>query len=301
MYKYFGFGLDILSEIEFPELSAASFDTPDIVIRTGEIPAISNGKIIQSNDFSYIISDDELMLTVKDIATYYAGYGSEIIVAPIEGNSETRSVRLFILATAMAAILLQRRLLPLHASAIIANDELIFLCGDSGAGKSTTLAGLIKCGYTIFSDDIIVLQKDTDSNVVNGTASYPMIKLWEDSLQTLDHHLFQDRSFPIRPGLNKYGIFFHETFNRLHYPVKKILLLKKGTSNHIQTEQLTGMQAFEAVSNQIYRPILIQSQFLRTISFKIISQLLQHTEVILITRPVSCKPEHLLSVITSLI
>ena len=299
MYKYFGFGLDILSDIEFPELSPASFDIPEIVIKTGEIPGILNGKIIQSADFTYIIRDDELMFSVKDIANYYAGYGREIIVAPVEGYAAMRSIRLFILATVMAAILLQRRLLPLHASAILANDELILLCGDAGAGKSTTLAGLMKSGYTIFSDDIIVLQQHPDNNIVNGTASYPMIKLWENSLQTLDHHLFQDRSFPVRPGLNKYGIFFHEIFNRLQYPLKKILLLKIGTQDFIQTEQLTGMQAFEQVSNQIYRPILLQSQLMRTMSFKIIGQLLQHTDIYLISRPVRCKPEDLLSVITS--
>lgn len=300
MYKYFGFGLDILSDIEFPELSPASFDIPDIAIKTGEIPDIPNGSIIQNIDFTYIISDDELIFSVKDIATYYAGYGTEIIVAPVGGNHEMRSIRLFILATVMAAILLQRRLLPMHASAVLANNELILLCGDSGAGKSTSLAGLIKRGYTIFSDDIIVLQKDSNSNIINGTASYPMIKLWENSLQTLDHHMFQDRSFPVRPGLNKYGIFFHETFNRRRYPVKKILLLKIGTYDTIQTEQLSGIRAFEMVSNQIYRPILLQSRLLRTMSFNITGLLLQHTDVYLISRPVACKPEDLLSVIISL-
>lgn len=301
MYKYFGFGLHILSEIEFPELSAALFDTPDLMIKTGEIPGISNAKIIQGNDISYIISDDELVFSIKDIAGYYAGYGREIIVAPNESVLEMRSIRLFTLSTAMAAILLQRRLLPLHASAILTNEELVFICGHSGAGKSTTLAGLIKSDYTVFSDDILVLQNDQENNMITAAASYPMIKLWEDSLQTLDHHLFQDRSFPIRPGVNKYGIFFHETFNCHQYPVKRILLLKIGEHNLIEAEKLTGMQAFEAVSNQIYRPMLIQSQLLRTISFNIISKLLQHTDIFLISRPARCKPENLLSVITSLI
>ncbi|SFD79701.1 hypothetical protein SAMN05518672_103252 [Chitinophaga sp. CF118] len=301
MYKYFGFGLQILSDIEFPELLPSIFDVPDVMINIGEIPAITNVKIIQGNDISYIINEEELIFSVKDTASYYVAYGREIIIAPHNDVREFRSIRLFVLATAMAAILTQRGLLPFHASAILEDGELVFICGYSGAGKSTTLAGLIKLGYTIFSDDITVLQRDPDNNLITGTASYPMIKLWEDSLLTLNHQAFQDRSFPVRPGIKKYGIFFHDDFDRHQYPVKKIMLLKIGDDYRIHTEKLTGIHAFEAISNQLYRPVLMQSQSLRMLSFNIVSKLLQHTDVYLITRPSSCRPSRLLSVISSLI
>jgi ABC-type dipeptide/oligopeptide/nickel transport system ATPase component len=182
----------------------------------------------------------------------------------------------------------------------VEDDELVLICGRSGAGKSTTLTGLRKQGYTIFSDDITVLQQYPDSNIVTGTASYPMIKLWEDSLLTLDHQ-FQDRSFPVRPGINKYGIFFHNEFNNNQYPVKKILLLDIGEDSEVQSNPLTGTRAFEAISNQIYRPVLLHSQSLRTLSFQVISQLLQHVDIYHISRPMDCDPEKLLSVISTLI
>ncbi|GAA3931217.1 HPr kinase [Chitinophaga oryziterrae] len=301
MYNYQGFGLHILSEIEFPELLPAIADIADITVKIGDVPVNINGKRLQGNDISYIINEEELLFSVKDIATYYAAYGREIIIAPETGNLEMRSIRLFVLATAIAAILLQRGLLPLHASAILDEDELVLICGRSGAGKSTTLAGLCKQGYTIFSDDITVLQQCTDTNVITGTASYPMIKLWEDSLLTLDQPFFQDRSFPVRPGMDKYGIFFHDDFNSNEYPVKKILLLDIGEDNEVRSKKLTGTQAFEAISNQIYRPVLLHSQSLRTLSFQVISKLLQRADIYYISRPMHCKPEKLLSVISSLV
>ncbi|SEW44108.1 hypothetical protein SAMN05428988_5701 [Chitinophaga sp. YR573] len=297
MYNYYGFGLHILSEIEFPELLPATADTVDITIKIGDVPDSIDGKRLQGNDISYIINEEELLFSVKNIATYYAAYGREIIIAPETGNREMRSIRLFVLATAIAAILLQRGLLPLHASAILSDGELVLICGRSGAGKSTTLAGLRKQGYTIFSDDITVLQQRPDTNMITGTASYPMIKLWEDSLLMFS----QDRSFPVRPGMDKYGIFFHDDFNRNEYPVKKILLLDIGEDNEVQSKILTGIQAFEAISNQIYRPVLLHSQSLRTLSFLTISKLLQHVEIYHINRPINCRPEKLLSVISSLV
>lgn len=302
MYKYLGFGLHIFSEIEFPELfvSISDTDIADLTIKIGDVPASRDGKTLKDNDVPYIINEEELIFSVKDIATYYAAYGREIIIDLHPNNQEMRSVRLFLLATAIVAILLQRGLLPLHASAIIEDGELVLICGRSGAGKSTTLTGLRKQGYKIFSDDITVLQKYPDTNIVTGAASYPMIKLWEDSLLTLDHQ-YQDMSFPVRPGINKYGIFFHNEFNNNQYPVKKILLLDIGENHEVQSKALTGTQAFEAISNQIYRPVLLYSQSLRALSFQVISQLLQHVDIYHISRPRDCKSEKLLSVISTLV
>jgi hypothetical protein len=295
MYRYIGFGLRIASAIEFPELLTAMFEHADITITIDDIPTSIEGKRLQGKDTSYMLNEQELLFSVKDTATYYAANGNTIIISPDPNNSNMRSIRLFVLATAMAAILMQRKLMPLHASAIIKDEELIFICGDSGAGKSTTLTGLIKQGYTVFSDDITVLQ---NGNRVTGTASYPMIKLWEDSLVKLN---LSDRSFPVRPGMDKYGIFFHETFNLQSYPVSKILLLKIGDNEEVTVNKTHGSTAFEAIYKQLYRPMLLTGPTQKKISFEVISKLLQHSDVYHISRPINCQPEALLSAILLLI
>jgi hypothetical protein len=290
MYNYRGFGLYILSEIEFPELLPVISDYADVSISIGEISTAITDKA----PLGYLITEDELLFSVKDTAVYYAAYGREIIITPDAANHDMRNIRISVLATAMSAILLQRKQLPLHASAILDKEELILISGPSGAGKSTSIAGLSKMGYPVFSDDITVLQNNNER--ISGTASYPMIRLWEDALQTLE---FEDRSFPVKQGIDKYGIFFHDNFNHDQYPVKKILLLDIG--DQINCKKLTGTQAFEALSNQVYRQVLLQGPSLKAFSFQIISKLLQHTDVYHISRPPQCRPEKLLSVISSLI
>lgn len=51
--------------------------------------------------------------------------------------------------------------IPVHAAAVIKNNRGIIIMGNSGAGKTTTEAGLIAMGHSFFADDIVFL----DSNV----------------------------------------------------------------------------------------------------------------------------------------
>lgn len=119
MYKYWGFGLHIASEIEFPELLPMEFDLPDVEFVLGKMPEIKEDISVSTKNFSYYITDNELLFKVYDIAGYYAANGNKIIIEPFTNVQDMRSIRLYVLATAIAAILLQRGLLPLHASAII--------------------------------------------------------------------------------------------------------------------------------------------------------------------------------------
>ena len=54
------------------------------------------------------------------------------------------AVRLYLLGTCMGALLFQRKLLPLHGSAVVINGKAYAFVGDSGAGKSTLAAAFSK-------------------------------------------------------------------------------------------------------------------------------------------------------------
>ncbi|CAG5006778.1 hypothetical protein DYBT9275_03894 [Dyadobacter sp. CECT 9275] len=299
MFYYFGFGINIKSEIEFPELVETERSDSSLMIRIGTIPEISGGISFSSSDFTYVIQNNEFLFTVNNVAKYYAKNGNEIIVEILNPEVDGRSIRLYILATVMAAILLQKNKLPFHASAIIRDNNLLLISGESGAGKSTLLASLINNGHTVFCDDILVLSRSLSNSKIIATASYPMIKLWEDSIEKLNNAQFSNRSFRIRHDLNKYGFFFHNTFDKRSYPIEKIIILKKGNQTQFVLNKIKDTEAFIAVSKQIYRPFLIQSIENKTLSFKLISDLISNVDVLEITRPVDSKPKDLLEFIES--
>ncbi len=299
MFYYFGFGFNIKSEIEFPELVETEKSDFNLTIRLGAIPEIADGIKFSSSDFAYIIQNNEFLFTVNNIARYYAKNGDEIIVEILNPEEDSRSIRLYILATVMAAILLQNNKLPFHASAIIRDNQLLLISGESGAGKSTLLASLINNGHTIFSDDILVLSRLKSSSKIIAAASYPMIKLWEDSIGKLNNEQFSNRSFKIRHNFDKYGFFFHNSFDKRSYPIVIIIILKKGNQTQFTLRELKDSEAFMAISKQTYRPHLIQSIEHRTLRFKIISELIKNASILEITRPNNSKPKELMEFVES--
>lgn len=299
-YTYWGFGLKISSEIEFPELLPIEFNTSaDVRFKIGVTPDSISGNTHSSPFATYTINENEFLFRVEGVARYYTSMGNEIIIEPDNPVEDWRGVRLHVLASMMASVLQYKQRLPLHASALLKNNSLILITGDSGAGKSTSVAGLIKRGYTIFSDDVITLQKKEDR--ILSQASYPMIKLWDDTITKMDHYLFNDRSFRIRKDLEKFGVFFHKTFDTKAYEASKFLILQKGETDRILTEKLTGTEAFKEVYRQIYRPMMMVGYDQLTNAFSVIASLTNHCEVIKVTRPMECDPEYLLDIEESLI
>jgi hypothetical protein len=299
MFYYWGFGFNIRSEIEFPELVETEKSDFSLTIKYGGIPENVNGIRFSSSNFSYILHNNGFLFTVNNTVRYYAKDGSEIIVEILDPQEDSRTIRLYILATVMAAILIQKNKLPLHASAIIRDDQLILISGDSGAGKSTLLATLINNGQTVFSDDILVLSHSKSSSKILASASYPMIKLWEDSIGKLNNKQFSNRSFKVRHNFDKYGFFFHNSFDKRSYVISTIIILKKGNKTQFAIKELKDSEAFMAVSKQVYRPFLIQSIGHRMLCFKIISELIKNTSVIEIIRPIDSKPNELMQFVES--
>ncbi|CAM4251914.1 hypothetical protein EWU23_09220 [Cytophagaceae bacterium 50C-KIRBA] len=297
-YQYSSFGLLIQSDLEFPEFVDCHFEYPDLIISIGKVPSkLKFSPLIEEPH--ECINDREYYLEVENVAKYYAFDGRELIV---EYNSEAdkRTIRIYLLATVMAAILHQRNSIPLHASSIKWKDGLVVISGESGAGKSTTVSGLLKSGYSIFSDDVLVLKQDEDQEVA-ALASYPLIKLWDDAIQKLQSELFESRDFVVKPGYEKFGFFFHEHFDVNPYYIKLILVLKIKEVNHIEYKELQGGEAFKEFMAQSYRPNLLHSNALRALNYAMLVSILKNAKLVVVHRPPVCNPEELLSHIETII
>jgi len=283
-YNYSGFGLKIASQVEFIELMSSSFDDADIFIRYGNLPDECFPEFEKTKIYTSF-KEKEFLLYIPGIAKYRATEGKEITIAPCE-NAEKESVRLFLLSITMAALLTQRKKILLHASAILLNEKLILFIGDSGAGKSSIAAELSKRGYTLFSDDVCVLDDvQSGSSKVLAYASYPMMKLWEETVLELNDQKF-DRSYKIIPQLTKYGQFFHDQFTVTPYLIEKIFILNPVDNTHdtYSAKKVKGIEAFEYLSKNTYRRQFLLESTLQAIHLKQLSFLVQATEITLLTR-----------------
>jgi hypothetical protein len=164
-YRYRLFGLKIASSLELPELvDDANADLPDVII-TMEAGADTHA----------------FRLHVPDIATFYVTGGHTINI-DAESGAEPRNIRLFLLGSAMGALIHQRGLLPLHANAVIIDGRAIAFTGPSGSGKSTLAAWFHDRGFEVLADDVCVISP-VDELRFGVLPGLPRLRLWRDALE----------------------------------------------------------------------------------------------------------------------
>lgn len=279
MHYYWAYGINIASELECPEMLPFRGEIIDLHIRLGKVPdAIPEPPLKQIGSLQ--MSADHYRLELP-ICTYYVRHGKEIIIE-IKSNADQKTIRLFLLANAMAAVLHQRRQVALHAGAIVTGEGLVLVSGRSGAGKSTTISTLRKKGFTIFADDVVVLSEQNGKIV--GIASYPIVKLWQDSIEKLEMEGISEEK-RIREHIPKYVHSFHEEFSKEPVAIKSIFFLEKTAGSFVPTaEPLLGVRAFGYLKEGLYERSHAYTEAHAKQLFVLLSALAAQVPLSLITR-----------------
>lgn len=178
--QYTAFGLRIASELKLPELVlSASGAAEDVIIRQADLTAWSD----QLEQTNYVIQGERFVLQIPGTAIFAVREGREIEVCPYPG-ADMDTVRLFLLGSCMGILLMQRRIFPIHGSAVVIGGKAYAFVGESGAGKSTLAAAFRQAGYLMVSDDVIAVKATASEPIVYP--AYPQQKLGLDSLLQLE-------------------------------------------------------------------------------------------------------------------
>ena len=159
-FFYQAFGLNIASEIEIPQIeSVAPLKTTDVIIKKDAInpddmEAVHSGVLWKT-------APDCFQLGIEGIATLQASNGNEIVVDAAQ-DANPKDIGTYILGSVMGALLHQRRVLPLHASAVEIDGYAVLFAGVSGAGKSTLAAALNQKGYRLITDCLLYTSDAAD-------------------------------------------------------------------------------------------------------------------------------------------
>lgn len=253
-YFYRLFGLTVAAGLECPELiSIASTDAVDIRITLGHVPETIEHP--QHATAWVQVGKGVFQFLIDGVARYRVENGSSIRVDPLPGASEG-DVRLYLLGMAMAALLHQRHLLPLHVCAVALNGEAYAFCGASGAGKSTLAAAFHHAGLPLLCDDVGVAIPDADGKVL-FYPGFPRIKLWRDAL---DH--FGINSSPLVRDLSrgeKFHLILHNVFQEQPLPLRRLYSLERGDAGASpRIDPLTRHQAIALLLEHTYRVELVR-------------------------------------------
>ena len=282
-YTYWAFGLKVGSQLPFPELLPLQNNDPcDLSVAWGAIPAIEK-TLNGFHSEAYDITPISYRITIKGVASYCVQDGKSIVIEADE-NADQDSIRLFCLSNAFAAALHQRKTIPLHCAALIDKGELVLILGDSRAGKSTTMASLIQQGLKPFSDDVCVPLQDAETGNISFFSSYPMMKFWKETLELVGLENAVDRK--IRPDMEKYGIYFHQSFLMDALGPKLIILLEKSDQVSSPTvEPISGIELFTRLESNAYRGEYLGFSDLRKEHFMLFTQLANQSACFVLKRP----------------
>lgn len=241
MYRHRVFGLVIESQIELPELSAEPGGAaPDVIVTLGSVAPIAP-------DY-YRVAEGEVILDCEGAGRYRAEGGRTIVIDPDPGADEG-TVRIYLLGSALGAILHQRGLLPLHSNGVVVDGRAVAFAGPPGAGKSTLAAWFHDRGHRLLSDDVCVLEPCEAGFLAHP--GVPRLRLWRDALEASGRSA-EDYAQAF-DGWEKYLVRANLHDAGQPVPLSHIYLLRSGDREEVEIRRLTGTQAVQALVENTYR------------------------------------------------
>jgi len=242
-------GLEVASELPIPAATYSGGDPTaqaDVTIRLGErLRSIPNARI---QNAWIEVGEQEFLLRPKEGLAFLIRDGREITVSRTPEISDG-DVYLFLVGSVWGILCHQRRLLPLHCSAIESEGRAIAFTGPSGAGKSTLAAGLSKRGYSHICDDVSIVE--LSGSVVQLQPMPKGIKLWGDTTEALN--LARGAAISSDGQWDKYYVSVPEYGGQNQLEISALYVL---TSDHVEEpsiSEVTGSWRFQEILMSLYR------------------------------------------------
>lgn len=214
---------------------------------------------------------------------------SQILVRTAADAANDLSITLA--AGAFSALLLTLRgQWPLHASAVALADRSIAIVGASGMGKSTWAAALCRQGYSLVTDDLLVMETlESRLCCLPGAHSLRL-----RSLDVLDN--------PSAHGAKSTDGRYLWTPQSTAVPVPLTGILIPGRSD-ITRPRYERLQPTAAIQTLAEFPRILgwSTRVRREQQFRALSALVRHVPVIKMSLPIACSPRELGNVLPPLI
>jgi hypothetical protein len=177
------FGLSFRTAIPIPGVQPApalAAGSPAICIDFGPVPLSIGAPCYK--DSIVQVTGDEYLFHYPGLVRLYVQGGERIVV---EAAPDADPVKLWTITLGVGASIagFRRGHVPIHASAILTSRGCMAFAGQSGAGKSTTAAWLLRLGYQLHADDLCLANVSGDEVVVGR--GIQELRLWDESIQAL--------------------------------------------------------------------------------------------------------------------
>lgn len=275
-YRHYGFTLR--SDLALPHLLPGDPAAPVAVdIRLGPI---ADDRLAEAMHFrNWRAEPGEILFHAFGIGRLLIASGTSITVDREAGATDAALVSI-ILGTGISALLMQRRILPMHACSIASDSGAILVIGRSGAGKSTLLGGLMAAGCTMLADDVTGVTVDDAG--ATAIPAFPAMRLWTDSLSLLDRD--DDDKIQVREDIEKYYVAV-DRFRKDPMPVRAVVLLQSHSGTGVLTRPVLMGNRVEALARYVHRKKFLRGLGLQPWGFDAVVKLAGSIDMVAIGRP----------------
>lgn len=283
-YRYHSFGLNIASEIALPELESLSTSYSQIDVMIKESNLTEKWDLIDVTlKRGFCVQENRVMFEVPNLAIFSIEEGQVIYFSPTV-HLDVNKIRLYLLGSCLGILLMQRRILPLHGSAIAIDGKAYVFIGERGAGKSTIASSFMQKGHLLLTDDVIAVSLLDEENPWVIPA-YPQQKLWQDSLNHFGMNVTD--YMPLFDRETKYSIPVANDFYNKPLPLGGIFELVPSEIEQIEVEQILNLNRFQTLFTHTYRSSLIEKMDLIEWHFHYSAKCIKHVPLYQLRRPSS--------------
>jgi hypothetical protein len=283
VYFYSAYGLNIGSAIPLRDL-IETHCRPDVLVSYRELTnefvdiCVDNAPAYETPGCTLRISEKGTFFRWTGLGKILILNGTEIMVEPHPGTAEDDLLP-FLTGPALISLLIQRRFLVLHASAVVVDGTAIAFLGSKGFGKSTLAAYMHAHGHSLISDDIVPVTMNRGRAMT--APGYPRIKLYPDSVKAVGS---DPATLPfIHRLIDKHSYKCQEDFYSEPVDLSAIYILAE--DSEIGISRLGPMQSFIEIAKYTHANRYLKESNTRKHHFEQCQNLISAVPVFSLKRP----------------
>ncbi len=218
--------------------------------------------------------------TLKNGSTYLRWPGPTEFLVSVDGSrivarlssAESHSTLQAVLFGGVFSVaLLRMGIDQLHAAAIVAGNAAVGFMGDTGAGKSTLAAAFVRKGFSLLTDDLLVIH--SRQNSLLAQSGLPRLKLCNDSGTSMMAEALGDE-LGVNSFTGKRVVRLHERhFYASEIPMRALYVLQSSpNTSGVAIEPLSQQEAFVEICRAAFNSYITPADRLRQ-HFVLASQL----------------------------
>lgn len=261
--RYKIFGLSVESDLElttgYPDSNIHG--EADVRIVKSELPELEHVLKLVDTSALPINADGEELSSLRKIETnststivfkiglIYVSNGN-LIEYQLLPEADKLQTEMQLMIYAMTDIMIQRQNVMIHASGLVINDKAVFVCGESGSGKSTTANELLQRGAGFIADDSLPLY--VNEGKVFASPAFPVRRLCANVMA--EENIPKERVAYLPDGSReKYGVWENERYCAEDKEASGLFFIIPEEREDVLMERLSGLESIRLITACLFK------------------------------------------------